>query len=176
MRGCHLPPFFFLHRTLSEGGKENCEEMDTPQQPKRRVAFVLVDGIGDVSIPRFHYRTPLQVAKTPNLDAIASAGVNGLMDPVEAGLACGSDTAHLSLLGYDPRIYYRGRGAFESMGAGLAMSPGDIAFKVSDTVFMSHLAWFLYLMFSIHLNCFCEDVVSLCNAFFSLLVDDCILS
>eukprot|EP00271_Cylindrocystis_brebissonii_P020984 TRINITY_DN7296_c0_g1_i1.p1 TRINITY_DN7296_c0_g1~~TRINITY_DN7296_c0_g1_i1.p1 ORF type:complete len:480 (-),score=91.07 TRINITY_DN7296_c0_g1_i1:277-1716(-) len=40
-----------------------------------------------------------------------------------------SDTAHLSLLGYDPRIYYRGRGAFESMGAGLPMAPGDIAFK-----------------------------------------------
>ncbi|KAJ1435439.1 Metalloenzyme [Sesbania bispinosa] len=38
------------------------------------------------------------------------------MDPVEVGLACGSDTAHLSLLGYDPRVYYRGRGAFESWG------------------------------------------------------------
>ncbi|KAF6175128.1 hypothetical protein GIB67_022809 [Kingdonia uniflora] len=97
--------------------------------PKERVAFVLIDGLGDVSLPRLGYRTPLQVAKTHNLDAIASAGVNGLMDPVEAGLACGSDTAHLSLLGYDPRVYYRGRGAFESMGAGLAMSPGDIAFK-----------------------------------------------
>jgi 2,3-bisphosphoglycerate-independent phosphoglycerate mutase len=48
---------------------------------------------------------------------------------VEPGLACGSDTAHLSLLGYDPRAHYRGRGAFESMGAGLAMAPGDIAFK-----------------------------------------------
>jgi 2,3-diphosphopglycerate-independent phosphoglycerate mutase len=99
------------------------------QEPKRRVAFVLIDGLGDVSIPKFGYKTPLQVAKIPNLDAIASAGVNGMMDPVEVGLACGSDTAHLSLLGYDPRIYYRGRGAFESMGAGLAMSPGDIAFK-----------------------------------------------
>ncbi|KAK1273939.1 hypothetical protein QJS04_geneDACA016435 [Acorus gramineus] len=103
--------------------------MGNADNPKRRVAFVLVDGIGDVSMPMFGYRTPLEVAKTPNLDAVASAGVNGLMDPVEAGLACGSDTAHLSLLGYDPRIYYRGRGAFESMGAGLAMSPGDIAFK-----------------------------------------------
>ncbi|KAJ1443049.1 Metalloenzyme [Sesbania bispinosa] len=71
----------------------------------------------------------VQAAKLPNLDAIASAGVNGLMNPVEVGLACGSDTAHLSLLGYDPRVYYRGRGAFESMGAGLDMSPGDIAFK-----------------------------------------------
>lgn len=104
--------------------------MGVSEKPKRRVAFILVDGIGDVSLPRFQYKTPLQVADTPNLDAIASAGVNGLMDPVEAGLGCGSDTAHLSLLGYDPRIYYRGRGAFESMGAGLAMSPGDIAFKV----------------------------------------------
>ncbi|KAJ6795742.1 Uncharacterized protein M6B38_224250 [Iris pallida] len=99
--------------------------MDT----KRRIAFVLIDGIGDVSLPRFQDRTTLQAAKTPNLDAVASAGVNGIMDPVEAGLGCGSDTAHLSLLGYDPRVYYRGRGAFESMGAGLAMSPGDIAFK-----------------------------------------------
>ena len=52
------------------------------------------------------------------------------MDPVEPGLACGSDTAHLSILGYDPRIYYRGRGALESMGAGLDMKPSDIAFKV----------------------------------------------
>ncbi|PKA63982.1 hypothetical protein AXF42_Ash004994 [Apostasia shenzhenica] len=103
--------------------------MDSPNNVKRRVAFVLIDGLGDVSLPRFHYQTTLQLANTPNLDAIASAGVNGLMDPVEAGLACGSDTAHLSILGYDPRIYYRGRGAFESMGAGLAMSPGDIAFK-----------------------------------------------
>lgn len=97
---------------------------------KKRVAFVLIDGLGDVSIPRLGYKTPLQAANIPNLDAIASAGINGLMDPVEVGLGCGSDTAHLSLMGYDPRVYYRGRGAFESMGAGLAMSPGDIAFKV----------------------------------------------
>ncbi|KAK1440748.1 hypothetical protein QVD17_06579 [Tagetes erecta] len=97
--------------------------------PRKRVAFVLIDGLGDVSIPRFGYKTPLEAAKVPNLDAIASAGVNGLMDPVEVGLGCGSDTAHLSLLGYDPRVYYRGRGAFESMGAGLVMAPGDIAFK-----------------------------------------------
>lgn len=103
--------------------------MALAEQPKKRIALVLIDGLGDVSLPRFGYKTPLQVAKVPNLDAIASAGVNGLMDPVEVGLACGSDTAHLSLLGYDPRVYYRGRGAFESMGAGLAMSPGDIAFK-----------------------------------------------
>lgn len=94
-----------------------------------RIALVLIDGIGDVSLPSLGYRSPLEAAHTPHMDAIAAAGINGLMDPVEPGLACGSDTAHLSLLGYNPRLYYRGRGAFESMGAGIPMAPGDIAFK-----------------------------------------------
>ncbi|KXZ52807.1 hypothetical protein GPECTOR_8g193 [Gonium pectorale] len=94
-----------------------------------RVLFLLVDGIGDVSIPELGDRTPLEVAHVPHLDAIAAGGLTGLMDPVEPGLACGSDTAHMNLFGYDPRIHYRGRGAFESMGAGIPMAPGDIAFK-----------------------------------------------
>ncbi len=89
----------------------------------------MIDGVGDVSIPELSYKTPLQAANLPTLDSLARMGVNGLMDPVEPGLACGSDTAHLSILGYDPRSYYRGRGAFECMGAGLDMIAGDIAFK-----------------------------------------------
>lgn len=64
----------------------------------------------------------------------AESGWNGLLDPVEPGLACGSDTAHMSLFGYDPRVFYRGRGAFESMGAGMEMEPGDIAFKSNFAV------------------------------------------
>ena len=51
------------------------------------------------------------------------------MDSVEPGRACGSDTAHLALFGYDPRETYRGRGAFESLGAGCSMAPGDVAWK-----------------------------------------------
>jgi 2,3-diphosphopglycerate-independent phosphoglycerate mutase len=71
----------------------------------------------------------MQQAAMPALDALAKRGINGLVDPVEPGLACGSDTAHMSLLGYAPHEYYRGRGAFETMGCGLAMRTGDIAFK-----------------------------------------------
>lgn len=56
------------------------------------------------------------------------------MDPVEPGLACGSDTAHMSILGYEPRTLYRGRGAFESLGIGMDMKPGDIAFKCNFAV------------------------------------------
>ncbi|KAJ4460306.1 putative bisphosphoglycerate-independent phosphoglycerate mutase [Paratrimastix pyriformis] len=95
----------------------------------KKVAWILIDGVGDIQIPEFDNRTPLEAADTPFLDALAECGMNGLMDPVETGLACGSDTAHLNLFGYDPRVYYRGRGAFESMGSGLDMEPGDIAFK-----------------------------------------------
>ena len=95
-----------------------------------RVAFVLVDGLGDNSLPQLGGKTTLQAAATPTLDALARGGVTGLVDPVEAGLACGSDTAHLSLFGYPPRTHYRGRGAFETMGTGLDMRKGDVAFKV----------------------------------------------
>lgn len=97
--------------------------------PRKKLVFILIDGVGDVTIPAFHERTPLEVAHVPTMDAIAAAGLNGLMDSVEPGLACGSDTSHMNILGYDPRKHYRGRGAFESMGAGIPMSPGDIAFK-----------------------------------------------
>lgn len=75
----------------------------------------------------------LTVLPVLHLPPLAS-GINGLLDSVSPGLACGSDTAHLSLLGYDPQKYYRGRGAFETMGAGLEMKEGDIAFKSNFAV------------------------------------------
>ena len=51
------------------------------------------------------------------------------MDPVEPGLACGSDTAHLDIFGYNPFEVYRGRGSFETMGSGISMENNEIAFK-----------------------------------------------
>ena len=96
---------------------------------ERRAVVLLIDGLGDVALPPLGGRTPLQAARTPALDALAAAGATGLMDSVEAGRACGSDTAHLALFGYDPRAAYCGRGAFESLGAGCTLAAGDIAFK-----------------------------------------------
>ncbi|ORX62394.1 archaeal type cofactor-independent phosphoglycerate mutase [Hesseltinella vesiculosa] len=96
---------------------------------QQKLLVILVDGLGDVAIPDFQQQTPLQYARTPWLDKLAATGRSGLLDSVEPGLACGSDTAHMSILGYNPQRYYRGRGAFETMGAGLDMMPGDIAFK-----------------------------------------------
>lgn len=71
----------------------------------------------------------MQHVKTPYIDLLSKSGVNGLMDSVEAGYACGSDTSHMNIFGYSPFKYYKGRGAFETMGSGLPMVDGDIAFK-----------------------------------------------
>ena len=100
-------------------------------ETKPRLIFVMLDGLGDHSHLQKDntYKTPLQLAHTPNLDWLASQNVFGLHDPVQAGLACGSDTAHMSIFGYDPLKFYDGRGSFEAMGAGQQMYPGDIAFK-----------------------------------------------
>jgi len=89
----------------------------------------MIDGLGDISYASLNHQTTLQAAHTPHMDRLSHLGINGLMDPVEPGLACGSDTAHMSIFGYEPRKHYKGRGSFETMGAGLDMQPGDIAFK-----------------------------------------------
>jgi 2,3-diphosphopglycerate-independent phosphoglycerate mutase len=96
----------------------------------RKIVFILIDGLGDCGVTEFKFKTPLEHAKTPFMDSLAEYGVCGLMDVVECGLACGSDTAHMNILGYNPMKYYRGRGAFEALGGGLEMKAGDIAFKV----------------------------------------------
>ena len=112
-----------------------------PLIPPCKTLFVLIDGLGDVTVPSLacpshpHGRTPLEAARTPNLDFLASHGLTGLLDSVEAGQGCGSDTAHLSILGYDPLLAYRGRGALETMGSGLEMQEGDVAFKSNFACF-----------------------------------------
>lgn len=80
-----------------------------PSPVQQRVLVAIIDGLGDVNIPGLGELSPLEGARTPLLDALACGGLTGIYDPVEPGLACGSDTAHLSILGYDPRVYYRGR-------------------------------------------------------------------
>lgn len=93
------------------------------------VIWAIVDGLSDVGVARYNSLTPMQVARMPVMDRLTSAAVTGQHDPVRPGLACGSDAAHLQMFGYDSRAVYRGRGAFETIGAGLPMETGDVAFK-----------------------------------------------
>ena len=92
----------------------------------KKVLLVVIDGVGDRG-----ERTPLSVAEKPNLNKLAEMGVNGIMDPIAPGIRPGSDTGHLSLLGYDPFKYYTGRGPIEAAGAGIEVLPGDVAFRVN---------------------------------------------
>jgi len=88
-----------------------------------------MDGLGDRPLKDLNDMTPLQAANTPNMDKMAEKGINGLMDSIKPGIIPGSDTAHISILGYDPYVVYTGRGPFEASGVGLDVIPGDIAFR-----------------------------------------------
>lgn len=88
-----------------------------------------MDGMADRPIKELGYKTPLETAKTPNMDKMAKIGICGLMDPIKPGIRAGSDTSHISILGYDPYTVYTGRGPFEAAGVGVDVLPGDIAFR-----------------------------------------------
>jgi 2,3-bisphosphoglycerate-independent phosphoglycerate mutase len=94
-----------------------------------KVVLLVLDGVSDRPCTELGGRTPLQAAKTPTLDAIASGGICGIMDTISPGIRPGSDTAHLSLLGYPPKEFYTGRGPLEAEGSGIHMEPGMIGFR-----------------------------------------------
>jgi 2,3-bisphosphoglycerate-independent phosphoglycerate mutase len=95
----------------------------------RKVLLLILDGISDRPCEELGGLTPLQAARTPVLDRIAKEGICGIMDPIGTGIRPGSDTSHLSLLGYPPETYYTGRGPLEALGTGIQMKPGMIGFR-----------------------------------------------
>lgn len=97
----------------------------------KKIVLIVMDGLGDRPNKVLHGKTALQAAYRPNLNYLASMGINGIMHPIKPGIRSGSDTSHLSLLGYDPEKVYTGRGPFEAMGLGLEVMPGDVAFRAN---------------------------------------------
>lgn len=91
--------------------------------------LLVADGMADRPCAALEGKTPLEAARRPNLDRLAVEGECGLMDVVAPGIRCGSDTGHLALLGYDPRLVYTGRGPFEALGIGMEVLGGDIALR-----------------------------------------------
>ncbi len=90
---------------------------------------MIIDGMADRPLKELGYRTPLEAADTPNMDNLSKIGINGIMDPISPGIRAGSDTSHISILGYDPYEVYTGRGPFEAAGIGVEVITGDIAFR-----------------------------------------------
>lgn len=86
--------------------------------------------MADYPLPELGDKTPLEAAKTPNMDRIAACRV-GRVKTIPDGMDPGSDVANLSLLGYDPSIYHTGRSPFEAGSMGVELKPSEVAFRMN---------------------------------------------
>jgi len=98
---------------------------------KAKLALVVLDGLGDLATRDQNFMTPLEAAKTPNLDQLARVGAQGRMIPVAPGITPGSGPGHLGLFGYDPLQYEVGRGVIEALGLGMELKSGDVAARAN---------------------------------------------
>ena len=93
--------------------------------------IVVPDGMADLPMAELDGRTPWQYAKTPNFDELANDALVGAVMTAPVGQYPGSDVANMTLLGYDPRKYYTGRGPIEAVAMQVPLNPKDVAFRCS---------------------------------------------
>ena len=79
-----------------------------------KYVILVPDGMADYPDPSLENKTPLEAADTPNMDLIVKEGILGQVSTIPAGMTPASDVANMSILGYDPKIYYSGRGPLEA--------------------------------------------------------------
>jgi len=87
------------------------------------------DGMADYPLEVLGGKTPLEAAKTPNMDWLAARGVFGMAHVIPKGFPPGSDVGNMSIMGYDPVVYHTGRSPLEAASMGVALGPTDIAFR-----------------------------------------------
>ena len=90
---------------------------------------ILADGMADYPVSELGDKTPMQVAKKPNIDRLFAQSVTGLVHNVPDNLSPGSDVANLSAMGYDPQRFYTGRSPLEAVSIGIDLKPTDIVFR-----------------------------------------------
>lgn len=94
-----------------------------------KYVIILGDGMADEPIDSLGGKTILEAANTPYMDELAKVSEIGMVKTVPEGMAPGSDTANLSVLGYDPKVYYSGRSPLEALSIGVPMDDTDIALR-----------------------------------------------
>ncbi|MCX6375151.1 MAG: cofactor-independent phosphoglycerate mutase, partial [Armatimonadetes bacterium] len=91
--------------------------------------LLVPDGMADRPLEQLDGKTPMQVAKKPNMDFLAANGRVGAVHTIPPGMDPGSDVAAMSLLGYDPRKHYTGRGPIEAVSMEIPLETRDVAFR-----------------------------------------------
>jgi len=94
-----------------------------------KFVVLVPDGMADYPIDQLGNKTPLEVAKTPNMDWVVQNGILGQVDTIPKGMTPASDVANMSILGYDPKKYYSGRGPLEAANLGVELQDDEIAFR-----------------------------------------------
>ncbi len=92
---------------------------------------ILCDGAADTPVPELGNKTPLEVAKKPNIDKLATLGEMGMVTTVPENLPPGSDVANLAVFGYDPQKYYTGRSPLEALSMGVHLELTDTTFRTN---------------------------------------------
>ncbi len=96
-----------------------------------KYVLILGDGMADYPVAELDSKTPLEVANKPNIDNLARKSELGLVHTVPEGMSPGSDTANLSVLGYNPLEYYTGRSPLEALSMGIDLTDTDIAVRAN---------------------------------------------
>ncbi len=94
-----------------------------------KYCVLIIDGASGWPLPHRGGQTCLELARTPNLDGVASTGIVGLVCNIPTGMEPSSACACMSVLGYDPKVYYKGRSAIEAHGMGIPIDEGEVVFR-----------------------------------------------
>lgn len=96
-----------------------------------KYVVVLCDGMADYPVPALQGKTPMMCAKKPNIDALAKRAEVGMVRTVAKGLKPGSDVANMSVLGFDPKLYYTGRSPLEAASIGVELQDTDVTLRTN---------------------------------------------
>ncbi len=106
-----------------------------------KYCVLIIDGASGWALPERGGKTCLELADTPNLDAMAKGGTLGLVRTVPPGMEPSSACACMSVLGYDPKIYYRGRAAIEARSMGVTLDDEDVVFRCNLVAIRDGKMW-----------------------------------
>ena len=106
-----------------------------------KYCVLIIDGASGWPLPERHGNTCLELAHTPNLDAMAQKGILGLVRTVPPGMEPSSACACMSVLGYDPEVYYRGRSAIEAKSLGIPIDDGEAVFRCNLVAIRGGKMW-----------------------------------